>query len=588
MNALKRAGFWRRFAASWIDMFIVYCGANCFLALSDLTSLRLPSEPVFVVLAALYGVSLLASKGGTIGKQLLNVRVTLSDNGKMTCRTAIFREAIGKWFLVGVVPILVGRIIVGRAWIPTVFDILTAGLMLLLLLLHYLRTRRMLYDIVARTEVVRVDPVEPGGANRALVVMIVVAVLGVGIRLVPLFERGWIPCSLSLYRSTSSVEPYTAYLKLTHETPLDYVIELYDKYDIVVLCERPHPEATQWDFILRVVSDPRFIRQVGHVYTEYGNANLQPFLDHFMTAPGLSEKEIDTCALHILRNMPVWPVWTYPNFFVYLKRLYALNQSLPPEKQIRHYLTDRLPLWEELTTQAEYRAYNLTLRVRDQRMAQLIIDSFKATEASPEPRKKCLVIMNYRHAFGLMRDSEGRLMENTCTFLCEEFPGRVANVLLNPDLGAPIQGGTWDVAFETVGNAPSGFSFAGSPFGADPFDLFPFVPATKGRYRYGDVFTGFVFVHPRDEQSLLSGIPGYFDGFEGEALRRASLVDESMYKSVQYWIAREKTVSLPKKSETLHKRIETQVEIAMLGVVAPGLAIGLIAWLLGAWRAKSL
>ena len=105
-------------------------------------------------------------------------------------------------------------------------------------------------------------------------------------------------------------------------------------------------------------------------------------------------------------------------------------------------------------------------------------------------------------------------LSNCCEFLGRARPGRVANVRLNEDPFWPAAGGTWNDAFAQTGNRPAGFDLAGSPFGEDPFDLFPFSPAVRGRLKYRDVFTGFVFLNPSSAQYGLEGIPGYCRGGE--------------------------------------------------------------------------
>ena len=44
--------------------------------------------------------------------------------------------------------------------------------------------------------------------------------------------------------------------------------------DIVILCERVHPETTQYDMILNLVSNSGFIDKGGHIYTELGVSSV--------------------------------------------------------------------------------------------------------------------------------------------------------------------------------------------------------------------------------------------------------------------------------------------------------------------------
>ena len=146
------------------------------------------------------------------------------------------------------------------------------------------------------------------------------------------------------------------------------------------------------------------------------------------------------------------------------------------------------------------------------------------------------------------------------------------------------------MAFEETGNRPAGFDFEGSPFGNDPFDMFPFIPRVKGKLKYQDVFTGFVYAHPLDDQYIQNEIPGYYEGFEEEVLRRAKLVSESFSRQIEYSIYREKKGDVPRKSELPGHEIETLLELHLLALNGVGLmiSVGTIAlgWGLAMWKRR--
>lgn len=294
-----------------------------------------------------------------------------------------------------------------------------------------------------------------------------------------------------------------------------------------------------------------------------------------MATDGLDEEETHERVIHIMRNWAVWPVWTNTNFYTYLTRLYQLNQSLPHAKRVQHHFTDVSVDWDGLT-EAEYRAYRRSLANRDQDMAQRVINEMDRLTGSKSEAAKCLVVMNYRHAFDLTRRSPDVRRRNTYEYLKDAFGDRAANVLLNTEVFlVPIAGGLWDAAFEEVGNRPAGFDFQGSPFGDDPFDMFPFLPELKGELTYRDVFTGYVFAHPLKGQYLEEGIPGYYAGFEEEALRRAELVSKDYRDAITAVIAREKEGRVPARNELPGRKIQSMIEVGLLGVNGVGLLIAL-------------
>jgi len=575
------AGFWRRLAAAWVDAFLVYALAKFIIALAAIAGIRIAFEPLFIVLGAAYGSLLLSRWRQTIGKILLGLAVFTKAGQEPSLKNILLREVLGKWGIAVIAPFILGRCIAGHGWVPTVYDALIVLPLLLLLFVHYLIAKRTWYDRLAGTTVERVSR-SPQRARLAFVTLMGVAVLGIGTLVIEFVVRGWIPCRLSLFYSMRPTAPYVAFLEKKQAKPVDYVINLFDQHDVVLLCERPHPEASQWDFIYELVSDPRFINRVGHVFTEYGQVGMQPYMDDFMATDGLSPDEIHERAVHIMRNWAVWPIWNNTNFYTYLTRLYALNQTLPPENRIHHHFTDMSVNWSGLTRE-QYLAYRSSLGNRDEQMAQVVIDEMERLAESASSPPKCLVVMNYRHGFDLTGRSPDAQRINTYEYLKDSFGGRAANVLLNTNflLAVPIAGGVWDAAFRQTGDRPAGFDFAGSPFGKDPFDIFPFQPEIRGKLTYSDVFKGFLYLHPLKDQYLQKGIPGYFEGFEQEALRRAGFLGEQFKLGIASMIASGADQDTPDKMMMPHRYIECLLELFLLSLMIVGLLIGIGAFITG-------
>ena len=65
--------------------------------------------------------------------------------------------------------------------------------------------------------------------------------------------------------------PYTNFLEKDHKKAKDYVLDLFEKNDLVIICERDHRENTQYEFLNELISDPKFIQNVGNVFTEVGS-----------------------------------------------------------------------------------------------------------------------------------------------------------------------------------------------------------------------------------------------------------------------------------------------------------------------------
>jgi hypothetical protein len=330
----------------------------------------------------------------------------------------------------------------------------------------------------------------------------------------------------------SEIAPYVDFLAADLTNPVDYLLDLFETRDLVILCERWHPEATQYELIWELVRDPRFVDRVGRIYTELGARNLQADLDFLLTSPDLDESEARELLLSIYRDLGIHPGWDHTNFFDFLFQVQGLNRELEPERQVEVRFLDVELGWDGLSREAYQEFREQTLPERDRLMADAAIEAIRAADEADGQPAKALVILNYRHAFNDFSFADGSKGDNTGRYLFEELPGRVANVMLNTvallpgttdreAVFAPIQQGRWDAAFRFAGIEEAAFDFPASPFGRDSFDYFSFRPHSV---TYQDVFTVFVFWRPLDEHRMVSGIPGLFDGFEEELRRRLEVV----------------------------------------------------------------
>lgn len=364
------------------------------------------------------------------------------------------------------------------------------------------------------------------------------------------------------------IAPYVAFLKNQNQNPVDYVMGLFEKYDIVILCERHHAETTQYDFIYDLVSDKRFIGKVGNLFTELSTSTNSSYVHDFLFANGLSANEVENKLLYLYRNLYFSPIWEKHNFYDFLKRLYTLNKSLPVNLKINLYPSDMPFSWQGMT-QENYQQFRAGLGKRDWVMADQIIKKFADIAKSIQPRKKALVIMNYRHAFNDFKYADGTKADNVGRYIFEALPAKVANVMLNSiahlynstdktDVRAPISNGKWDAAFEVVGNPGIGFAFKDNPFGADYFDLFQY---EKHNLIYQEVFTGFIFYKPLKEHKYLWGIPKLFaDGYDKIILERKAITG--------YPVAPDKVNEFIKRNETLaedtfEKEYENSIDIML-------------------------
>jgi len=322
------------------------------------------------------------------------------------------------------------------------------------------------------------------------------------------------------------IKKYVEFLQKQNKTAKEYILTLFDKYDVVILCERAHYEFTQYDLYLDIISDKRFINKVGNVFVEVGVSSQQNKVNSFLKSENLTENEIEQKALEIYRNIPFFPEWDKTSYYDFLVRLYRLNQNLDTSKKINLYYSDVPFNWEKTRTQEQYQVFIDTLNTRDSIIAMQIINNFEKIKKT-KYRDKALIIINYRHAFTNIRyTNSGVKTENVGRYLKEKYGNRLANILIN-DLYTDNQGnfhsyqnGKWDASFEILKKMNIGFNFNNSPFGKDSFDMYP----VKNTLTYKDVFTGFIYTSPIDSFIFKKGVKNYITkDFEKEYIRRSNL-----------------------------------------------------------------
>ena len=307
------------------------------------------------------------------------------------------------------------------------------------------------------------------------------------------------PLHASPRPTSHSVEEYVDFLKNNRKEINDYVMELFDKYDHVILCERHHQEMTQYDMIYDLITDKRFVDKVGVVFTEIGCAESRKAYKEFAETSYPNDTLVEKgLASFMTENQSVHLLWPNTNWFSFLKRMYYFNHHNP--KQVEILFADRNWLDRSM------------LEARDSIMADNIISTI-----SSDSIRKSLIIMNYRHAY---------LTPGNCgNYIEQEFPGKVANVMINfgkadlisavlrpgNEMIKPIQHGKWDVAFEQMVDSDFAFDFSKSPFGEDRFDHF-FLPANAvNALQYQDMFNGFIYYKAPHEQYTSVGYPYIFD-----------------------------------------------------------------------------
>lgn len=141
--------------------------------------------------------------------------------------------------------------------------------------------------------------------------------------------------------------PYINFIEKQNTDPVDYIFNLYDKYDIVILGERDHRDTTQYILIEKIMSDPRFIQKVGHVFTEVGVYNQTDNINRVLKNQYSSEDDFTGVLRNIYRDLDYEAVWEKYNYWYFLSSIYRINKDLPQHEKITLHLTDASFNWNE-------------------------------------------------------------------------------------------------------------------------------------------------------------------------------------------------------------------------------------------------
>ncbi len=468
---------------------------------------------LFLIVGLLYHVIFYASMQSTLGKILFEIAIEQKKKQQTDLKTILGRELCCKIGLGLVLPIIV-------FWILNKTDLyyIVPRILLLNLLfgaIYYIIKREFWWDTLSKTKKIKTTNILKVNIGTSFIVFVVLF----GIYGFLLFcnnnnnysEHKFMgfnnPFKSREYPDNNNLTEYKLFLSDSLPSPENYILSLFDKYDIVVLCENAHGESTAWDLAYKVVSNPKFIEKAGHIFTEYGSARNQAKVDRFLQTTYANDTLLEKATATLMR---------YPSgpFYYFMKKLNQLNQNLPDSLKVQEYFTDVLPHNYFPSLYNSPLVQEFELWKRDSLMAQVVIDWYK------QKQKKCLVVTNYRHAFVVNKEAQKKqisktkrivrkFLHNEAQYIYNVFPNITANVYLygfkinDYYFYLPIQKGKWKAAFKNNGYKPIGFDFKGSPFGRDIFDIFP-TKGEKVNFTFQDIFTGFVFCRPEEDYETCS------------------------------------------------------------------------------------
>jgi len=316
---------------------------------------------------------------------------------------------------------------------------------------------------------------------------------------------------------------YVKNIRQYKEDPINYVMQLFDKYDIVILCERWHPEYTQWDFFSKLILNEAFATKVQNVFTEIGNIQKQEQLNSYMDTHFSTEEDLQQATAEIVREGgDLWPLWSNTNIYDFVLHLHQYNETRDRLNRINLFFTDEFK-WNEIKNPVQYDSI-VRVTNRDSIMAYHVINQYNTLK-----NKKCLLITNTRHAWNFGK--------NEASYIFKKFPDKTAVVLINgtTQLFYPAMNGTLDAAAAEIPDSIWSIDFKNCPLGNIHCDLFPYLYKLNS-LTYNDLFVGMVYCKHPSQWIRSYNYPFILNNYQDILLKRSALLGDKYLNTQKEWI----------------------------------------------------
>ena len=354
--------------------------------------------------------------------------------------------------------------------------------------------------------------------------------------------------SQNLYSQTKVTE-LAKCLEEHSEDPKEYILNLFKTNDIVIIGERDHRDTLQYDLLLEIIEDKRFIEEVGHVYTEVGCINRTNWANEVIKATYDSDDEFEKELIKLYRELDFTPLWEKYNMYKYLKGIYDINKNLESSKKISIGLTDISFDWKDINRNKYLdfeRGLNTSRHHRDSIMAMNFIKLF-GSQVYRNGTKKALLIQSFPHAINLNLNSYGIDYRSAGSYVVEKYKDKVKIVAFNSVYFGKynsqnwnlIDDGRWDAAYDLFLCKNVGFDILNTPFGNTKFEegyRIDFEKQFDIQLKYEDIIDGILFYRPFYDFECTIGIPNIVDkNFSKELINRVIIYQDRFLN--RFWLS---------------------------------------------------
>jgi len=133
------------------------------------------------------------------------------------------------------------------------------------------------------------------------------------------------------------------------EAAIPAILAAFDKYEVVAM-PQGHGMQDLNDFILSLIRNPAFSKNISDIAVECGNSRYQPMLDRYIAGEDVSFTEVRKVWRNTTQPMCGMSGF-YEQFFPLVR---AINQKLPPGKRLRVLACDSPIDWDQVKNYQDF------------------------------------------------------------------------------------------------------------------------------------------------------------------------------------------------------------------------------------------
>lgn len=523
-NETRAKGFGPRFLATWIDCLLIYTILKLvdYLLFSVSLFIYFPFPFTFFLTGMAYSMVMVASRGETAGKYLLNLKVCDNSGEKLSLAKSVLRESVfkllsGVFFCLGFLWICFsGK---KKGW----HDYLSGSTVII-----NLRSpkRSFVWQIAASTSFIIMGSSYLWNIGSVIYLKNRINSCYTTTDELPFVHRN--PSATRETAAITDVEPYLNWVSVHAEDPKSYAVKMARQHQLVLFGEM-HDNRDNLLFFNRIIKDLYYhagVRCIGmEVIPAYMNEKVQKLIN--------AKVYDENLALEIARSQP-WKIWGDKEYWDVLRTVWKLNLNQPDSSRMQvigleaDYVFDNIVLLnisgEKKGATPFYEKFRAPAAISDFANAS-DRDAFILSVIEREmlqKNKKGVIWVGATHAYpyyGYPIIKNGRIVSTyrrMGALLQEKYKNRVFQILMNNDLLARTvkSGDSVGLAdfFESVmaknRNVPVGFTVKNSPFEfirdqyTEPFNFYPSI-------RLGDLAQGIIFLKPRSKLKQCTWTEGF-------------------------------------------------------------------------------